>query len=115
MCIDDHYQTQHITHTDDPYHFHGTSDDPTHDVGVEKVRVVLRQLHKVCEWVLVQDEGELVPLGIPVGHGRHYTKEALEANLDRYTKPMNCHSTWWAHAHGHLRVTSLLLVYMFFF
>lgn len=64
-----------------PYHFQCSPDDPTDDVGVEEVRMVIRQLHKVCEGVLVHNERELVPLLVPVGHRWNHTKESLEANL----------------------------------
>jgi len=45
--------------------------------------MTLGQLNKVRQKVLVQDQGELVPLGILVGDSWHYPQEALEAHLSQ--------------------------------
>lgn len=43
--------------------------------------MVLWQLYKVSERILIQDEGKLIAFYVPVGYCWHNAQEALEANL----------------------------------
>ncbi|TNN88088.1 hypothetical protein EYF80_001669 [Liparis tanakae] len=48
----------------------GSSEDPAQQVGVDQRAVVVRQLHKVHQWVALKDEGEFISRWAPVGHAR---------------------------------------------
>lgn len=50
------------------HHLQGSSEDTTEQVGVDECVVVIRQLHKVDQRVVLQDEGEFISGGAPVGH-----------------------------------------------
>lgn len=49
-------------------HLQGSSEDTTEQVGVDECVVVIRQLHKVDQRVVLQDEGEFISGRAPVGH-----------------------------------------------
>lgn len=50
------------------HHLQRSSEDATQQVGVDEGVVVVWQLHKVDKWVVLQDEGEFISGGAPVGH-----------------------------------------------
>lgn len=50
------------------HHLQGSSEDTTEQVGVDECVVVIWQLHKVDQRVVLQDEGEFISGGAPVGH-----------------------------------------------
>ena len=65
-------------------HFEGAAQDAAEDVGVPQLvlgAAVVRQLDEVRERVLLEDEGELLPVARPVGDGRGDVEEDLEADL----------------------------------
>lgn len=50
------------------YHLQGPSEDPTQQVGVDKCAVVIRQLYKVDQRVVLKHEGEFISRRAPVCH-----------------------------------------------
>lgn len=50
------------------HHLQGSSEDATQQVGVDEGVVVIWQLHKINQWVVLQDQGEFISGGAPVGH-----------------------------------------------
>ena len=63
------------------HHLQCTPDNTTDDVRVEQVWVVVRQLNKVRERVLVQNEGEFISFLVPVCNSWNNPQECLESNL----------------------------------
>lgn len=63
------------------HHLQGSSEDATEQVGVDQCVVVIRQLHKVHQRVVLQDEREFVPGGAPVGHAGGDSQVHLEGIL----------------------------------
>lgn len=65
------------------HHLQGSSEDPTEQVGVDERVVVIRQLHKVHQRVVLQDEGEFIPGRAPVGHTGGDSQVHLECILPK--------------------------------
>lgn len=63
------------------HHFQGTSQHPTEQVGVDEGGVVVRELHKVHQGVVFQDQGELVAPRTPVGDAWSDAQVHLKCNL----------------------------------
>lgn len=68
-----------------PHHLQGPSEDSTQKVGVDERAVVVWQLHKVHQRVVLQDERELVSGGAPVGHAGGDSQIHLKRNLKTAT------------------------------
>lgn len=62
-------------------HFQGSSEDSAQQVGVDERAVVIGQLHKVYQGVILQDEGEFVSCWAPIGHAGGDSEVHLERNL----------------------------------
>jgi len=52
------------------HHFQGTAQHSAQEVGIDEGRVVVRELNKVHQGVIFQDQGELVASRTPVGDAR---------------------------------------------
>ena len=63
------------------HHLQCPSDDPTDNVGVQQLWVVLRKLHKLYQRILVQDQREFITPLVPIGNYGYNSQEGFEANL----------------------------------
>ena len=63
------------------HHLQCPSDDPTDNVGVQQLWVVLRKLHKLYQRILVQDQRKFITPLVPIGNYGYNSQEGLEANL----------------------------------
>lgn len=50
------------------YHLQGSSEDAAQKVGVDECAVVIWQLHKVYQWIILENKGKLISCRAPVGH-----------------------------------------------
>ena len=65
-------------------HFQGAPDGPAQNVGISQIVTVVGQLDELGQRVVVEQEGELVGVGAPPGHGGADVEEHLEGQLDLF-------------------------------
>lgn len=82
-----HNTLRHHSKTPPPTdHLQSSSDDAADDIRVEQVWMVLGQLDKLGQRVLVKHKRELVVLLVPAGHRGNHTNESLKTDLHNCQK-----------------------------